>query len=160
MRNQRHANIPMCLAGVLFCLTLISIHLTGGLYAKYTTRSEFEDLARVAKFEVTENQTRFQQELVVDMTPGTYTSSITVDNQSEVAINYVVTVKNTTGNLPLKFQIGGAAVTSGEHISVNSIPVGGKEDISMNIIWDQEGALAYIGMVDMISITVEAVQID
>lgn len=160
MKKQRHYNIPMCLAGVLFCLTLISIHLTGGLYAKYTTRSESEDLARVAKFEVTENQTRFQQELVVDMTPGTYTSSITVDNQSEVAINYVVTVKNTTGNLPLKFQIGGAAVTSGEHISVNSIPVGEKKDISMNIIWDQEGALAYIGMVDMISITVEAVQID
>lgn len=43
-------NIPMCIASVLLCLTLISIHLTGGLYAKYITSSSAEDSARVITF--------------------------------------------------------------------------------------------------------------
>lgn len=43
-------NIPMCLAGILFCLTLISVHLTGGLYAKYTASGTGSDSARVITF--------------------------------------------------------------------------------------------------------------
>lgn len=43
-------NIPMCIAAVLFCLTLISIHLTGGLYAKYISSDSGNDSARVIKF--------------------------------------------------------------------------------------------------------------
>ena len=43
-------NIPMCIAAVLFCLTLISIHLTGGLYAKYISSASGGDSARVIAF--------------------------------------------------------------------------------------------------------------
>ena len=43
-------NIPMCIAFVLFCLTLFSIHLTSGLYAKYTTSASDSDSARVIRF--------------------------------------------------------------------------------------------------------------
>lgn len=43
-------NIPMCIASVLFCLTLISIHLTSGLYAKYVSSSSGNDSARVITF--------------------------------------------------------------------------------------------------------------
>ena len=49
-KRKRFVNIPMYLAGVLFCLTLISIHLMSGLYAKYTTRAEGSDSARVISF--------------------------------------------------------------------------------------------------------------
>ncbi|MBQ8611067.1 MAG: hypothetical protein IJ412_05075 [Oscillospiraceae bacterium] len=43
-------NIPMCLACVLLCLTLISIRMTGGLYAKYISTGSGGDSARVITF--------------------------------------------------------------------------------------------------------------
>ena len=43
-------NIPMCLAAIMLCLTLVSVHLTCGLYAKYTTSGESSDGARVIRF--------------------------------------------------------------------------------------------------------------
>ena len=43
-------NIPMSIASFLFCLTLISIHLTSGLYAKYISSASGNDSARVIKF--------------------------------------------------------------------------------------------------------------
>lgn len=43
-------NIPMCIASFLFCLTLISIHLTSGLYAKYITSASGGDSASVITF--------------------------------------------------------------------------------------------------------------
>lgn len=43
-------NIPICIASFLFCLTVISIHLTGGLYAKYVSTGSAGDAARVISF--------------------------------------------------------------------------------------------------------------
>jgi hypothetical protein len=51
VRNHKtKINIPMCLAVILLCLTLISIHLTSGLYAKYISSDSGNDFARVIKF--------------------------------------------------------------------------------------------------------------
>ena len=47
--KKRH-NIPIYLACLLLCLTLISIHFFSGLYAKYTTTVSGSDSARVIKF--------------------------------------------------------------------------------------------------------------
>lgn len=43
-------NLPMCLAAVLFCLTLISVHFASGLYAKYISRGAAGSVARVISF--------------------------------------------------------------------------------------------------------------
>ena len=48
--HKTKMNIPMCLAAILLCLTLISIHLTSGLYAKYISSASGNDSARVIKF--------------------------------------------------------------------------------------------------------------
>ena len=48
--NKTKMNIPLCLAAILLCLTLISIHLTSGLYAKYISSASGNDSARVIKF--------------------------------------------------------------------------------------------------------------
>ena len=48
--HKTKMNIPMCLAAILFCFTLISIHLTSGLYAKYISSASGNDSARVIKF--------------------------------------------------------------------------------------------------------------
>lgn len=163
MKQQRRMNIPMCLAGILFCLTLISIHLTSGLYAKYTTQSSSEDTARVAKFEVTETATSFSNNFEIPMTPGTLSKTITIENKSEVAIRYEITVENRTGNLPLDIYVLRAQDTV-ESSTTNSwksdIAVGETENITMQIQWEKEGALAYMGMVDVLRISLEAEQID
>lgn len=43
-------NIPICIALFLFCLTIISVYLTSGLYAKYIGSASGNDSARVIKF--------------------------------------------------------------------------------------------------------------
>ena len=48
--HKTKMNIPMCLAAILLCLTLFSIHLTSGLYAKYISSASGNDSARVIKF--------------------------------------------------------------------------------------------------------------
>lgn len=49
-KKTAKVNIPMCIASFLFCLTLISIHLTSGLYAKYIITASGSDSARVITF--------------------------------------------------------------------------------------------------------------
>ena len=65
-------NIPMCIASFLFCLTLISIHLTSGLYAKYINSDSGNDSARVIKFgELTISETGdFYQDNKLMIIPG------------------------------------------------------------------------------------------
>lgn len=77
-------NIPMCAALVLLFLTMLSIHLTSGLYARYTATSTASDSARVAKFDVT------AAVQPVDGKEGEFT--LTVTNNSEVAVEYQVVV--------------------------------------------------------------------
>lgn len=49
--NGTKLNIPMCIAFMLLCATLFSIHLTSGLYSRYVATDEGTDSARVIKFE-------------------------------------------------------------------------------------------------------------
>lgn len=86
-KNPSRVNIPMCAAGVLLCLTLFSLHLTSGLYAKYISTATGSDSARVAKFEVV--TTKDASDVVItsgESTDNVYTFNI--NNQSEVAISY------------------------------------------------------------------------
>ena len=77
-------NIPMCAALVLLFLTMLSIHLTSGLYARYTATSTASDSARVAKFHVT------AAVQPVDGKEGEFT--LTVTNNSEVAVEYSIEI--------------------------------------------------------------------
>ena len=51
-QNKKPAklNIPMCTFCVLFCLTLVTVYMTSGLYAKYTATANDGNGARVIKF--------------------------------------------------------------------------------------------------------------
>lgn len=78
-------NIPICAALVLLFLTMVSIHMTSGLYARYTTSDSAHDSARVAKFAVESVLTPVENE------NGKFT--LTVTNNSEVAVQYKVEVE-------------------------------------------------------------------
>ena len=97
-------NIPMCAALVLLLLTMISVHLTSGLYARYTTTATGSDSARVAKFKVECTVA----ENITDDKEGTFT--VTVQNLSEVAIEYDILVNSDR----LTAKIGGNDPTSTE----------------------------------------------
>lgn len=89
---MRLGSLMIRVALILLCLVMISIHLMGGMYAKYTTKGSGGDDARVAKFEVlTEGDAK---DLVltsasIDSASGDY--KIRITNNSEVAVTYTVT---------------------------------------------------------------------
>ena len=155
-------NIPMCLAAILLCLTLFSCHLCGGLYAKYSATGNGKDAARVAKFDVSEDGVYFSENIVFDETvPGSEKKEIIVTNNSEVAVACVVTIKNTTQNIPYSFSINGSTFSMNE-CSVTCYLEPNSQDNIIEIVteWDEEGAVKYMGMVDMIKLTISAEQVD
>lgn len=93
MKGRKH-NIPMCMALVLLCLTMLTTHLTGGLYARYTTTATGSDGARVARFDV-------QCTVVEDGdTEGQF--KVTVKNESEVTVSYKLQVEPEQGTPAMK----------------------------------------------------------
>lgn len=90
--GKKKMNIPMCVALVLLLLTLVTSHMTSGLYARYTTVNSISASARVAKFQVdtTPGLTDVTVDVAQDST-GAYT--FTVTNNSEVVVRYSVIVK-------------------------------------------------------------------
>ena len=87
----RLGSIMIRIAGVLLCLTLFSFHLTAGLYARYCTRGNAADFARVADFDVKVTGPEGVDCIVSAMQPGQIT--LTVKNDSEVAVSYSFRVK-------------------------------------------------------------------
>ena len=81
--NKMKMNIPMFAALILLLLTMITTHMTSGLYARYTASASGSATARVARFDVGCN--------VADNGDGTY--KLTVTNDSEVSVSYTVTVE-------------------------------------------------------------------
>lgn len=104
-KRQAKMNIPMCVAAVLLCLTMITTHMMFGLYARYVVKSEGGDVGRVAAFDVA-------VEPVGEMTQGfenlngkqTAAYRIILKNQSEVAVACTV-------NVSLDEDLVGAIVT-------------------------------------------------
>ncbi|MBQ7035663.1 MAG: hypothetical protein IJN34_08005 [Clostridia bacterium] len=164
MRNQQQAkmNIPICLAGILLCLTLFSLHFTGGLYAKYTAKGSGGDDARVARFNITEDRSNFSETLKIETTPGKVEEKIIVTNSSEVAIAYTVTIKNRTQNIPYSFSVDNSAPSLDECSVTHYLePNTSSAEIPIVAEWENnETATNYIGMVDLIDITIHAQQVD
>lgn len=92
-RSGKRVNVPMFCAGILFCITAVSVFLSSGLYAKYTVRQVAADSSRVASFNVgltpvapfshTRNN-RFNDEA--------FSYNMTLNGNSEVDVNVDVNV--------------------------------------------------------------------
>ena len=145
----------------LLVLVLISFSMTGNLLARYATTADGTETARVAKFNISETGI---SEIVVssqNFYPGyTLVQPIEINNNSEVAIDYSLTVEILTDNLPLVLNMNGE---EGRRIIINKKlqPNSGKEEYTLNILWPEaENSLDYSMMVDAIKLSVNAVQID
>lgn len=70
--SKNKTNIPLRLAGILFCLTLVSTYMTSGFYARYISRSTGDDYTNIVDFgnlTLTESGT-FQSDGTMIIIPG------------------------------------------------------------------------------------------
>ena len=70
------------------------------------------------------------------------------------------TIENKTKNIPFKFQINECEATLNKCSVTSYMQPDSETVINISAIWEQEGALDYVGMVDLITITVNAQQVD
>ena len=72
MTKHRKRNTPVCAFGVLFCLTMITFCITGGLYAKYVGADDNQNSARVITFgQLTLTETGdFEEDGTLRIIPG------------------------------------------------------------------------------------------
>lgn len=156
--SRKKPNIAICVAFVMLCLTLVSTYMTAGLLAKYTTSDQASDSARVAKFTVSSSALgtfeKIESTFVLgDLAPTDEfikMKTFSIQNDSEVSVECRIEVKNVTMNLPLVFDYTKNVV----------IAPGGTKEIDLLVKWPSEGALSYIGMVDLFEVKVIVDQID
>lgn len=86
-------SMMMRIAMVCLCLVLLSFHLMGGLLAKYTSSGNDDDSARVAKFHLVVDGDPDAVTVTAGTSNNSDTYTITVNNDSEVAVEYTITVK-------------------------------------------------------------------
>lgn len=165
-QNKPKRNIPLRVAALLFYLTLCTTYLVSGLFARYTASSQSGDQARVAKFSIRGGDA-LSQTIQADVTPGPSTDvSLVIFNESEVAVEYTVEVAQVTNNLPLSLSLAnqdGAPILTqnGTQFTARQLPGNHTDKYSLKIEWTNTGNdLALMGMVDHITVTVTATQID
>lgn len=175
-KNKTKMNIPVRAAAVLLCLALVSTYFVSDLFARYTTSDQSSDSARVAKFSI-ESSEILSQFIGVSLAPGgTDERTFTVENNSEVDVEYTVTVDNVTKNLPLKLSLETVAPSSstvqidGTTATAHQNPGSHEDTYKLRITWPKDTAkyeesdaardIALMGMVDHIAVVVKAVQID
>ena len=169
--KHRFHEIIVTSASVLLCLTLISAYLTAGMFARFVSSGSGSDSARVATFNVDENgelTASFAAEFVPNVPSYKH---VRVLNSSEVAISYTIKIKNETNNMDLSFRCGSDKSSlqdmtlDGDAYSytVYFAPGGQECQLLLEILWnsdDSDEALAYMGAVDLVTITLVASQVD
>lgn len=92
---MRLGSLMIRVALILLCLVMISVHMMSGMCARYTTKGSGGDDARVAKFDVVVTGVPADSIVVYSETAGDV-YSIRVENRSEVAVSYDISVKFET----------------------------------------------------------------
>ena len=138
MKNINKVNIPLLLAGILFCLTLISSSLTSNLIAKYSTSTTGGDSARVAKFDVITTKDIDKIELVPGDRESSVTYKFTIKNNSEVVVKNSVIVENVPENVQVKFNNSASETSGGADITfdVGVLDIGGSVDCTLTFYAD------------------------
>ena len=138
MKNKNKVNIPLLLAGILFCLTLISSSLTSNLIAKYSTSTTGGDSERVAKFDVITTKDIDKIELVPGDRDSSGTYKFTIKNNSEVVVKNSVIVENVPENVQVKFNNSASETSGGADITfdVGVLDIGGSVDCTLTFYAD------------------------
>lgn len=144
-------------AAVLLILVMLTTSMVAGRYARYVTTATGSDSARVAKFSVSESGSFFTT-ISLKVSPGeNATAEVVVKNDSEVAVEYRIETKNHYNNLPLEFSLRDGETRE----TALTLDPGEEKKLKLAIIWDEsETDDKYIGMVDLVDVTIYVTQID
>lgn len=96
MKAKTRPPIAIIAASVLLCLVLVSVHMTSGMFARYTVQAQSDDAARAAAFNVSaEADTYHPVSIIADGTDenGVATYTVKVKNNSEITVRYDAVVK-------------------------------------------------------------------
>lgn len=166
IRSREKEKWIMYTLAVLLCLVLTTFWLMCNMYAKYSAQASGSDSARIAKFNVTETGTATQQ-IKANVYPGfSKTYNVDVTNASEVAITYSMDIQNKYENLPLEFKM---LDSNDNEITSKSIDISATDHephtYKLQISWPKDANASatdpdYAGKVDVIEITLNAVQKD
>ena len=161
--------IVLRLAAVLLSLVLITTGMVSGRYARYVTSASGSDSARVAKFTVTQSILQGETDLaqtipMPEIKPGdTVVINIVLEYDTEVAVRNTIDVQSLYSNLPLTISVQEKGTeTSGSSIFTAAYGPGTfKKEYEAAITWVRgSNDVDYIGMVDLIIITVTSEQVD
>ena len=165
-KNKTKINIPICAAAVLLCLALVTTYFVSGLFARYAASGQSSDNTRAAKFSI-EGGGVFSQPVVADFTPGSsIEKEFSVQNDSEVAVEYTIEVTNVTKNLPLQLSMGKkgsvpAVQKNDITFTEQKLPGSHTDNYTLRIEWpEKDNDSTLMGKVDYIRVTVTATQID
>lgn len=155
MKRNGRTPIIFYVGVALLCALLVTSHMMGGLYARYTSGAEGASSARVAKFAFTDNWGTQTQSIPLSgaaLIPGKeITVPVTVKNNGEVTIRYTVKVENLTENLP---------ITVGE-LANETIEIGETESFDIKIEWpSDQNTTDYMGKMDILRVSVTVEQVD
>ena len=162
-------SILMRVLAVLLMLVLVTSSMVSGRYARYVTTATYEDSARVAKFNIVETKGTAFTQIPAKITPGEVTEYISVQNYSEVAVEFTIKVESPYKNIPLMFRIMDGEEILAETENVNDMltftgTIGpGQQDkqYRLVIVWPlASDNIDYIGRVDLIQVSLNAVQVD
>ena len=167
-QNKRKTPLVFRAGIVLLCTLLFTMHLTGGLYARYVAGASGSDDAVVAKFSVSETvelkgSTINLGEYHINeaINPGeNVTYTFEVINNSDVTLRYRFIATNVTQNLPLTFTVvdGGEETAADEGVA---IAIGVNKTVDFKIGWNEAYRdPSFCGKSDYITVTVIAEQID
>lgn len=98
MKSKTRFPVPMMVAAALLWLVLISIHLTSGMFARYTVNARDEGSARAAAFNVSaEADASSPVSIIADGTDnnGKAVYTVRVKNDGETAVRYEAVVSFT-----------------------------------------------------------------
>lgn len=168
MNMKKHKNIGILL---LYLFFLISITIINDSLARYHTSLTGSDKAKVGLFVIKDDiQTNIDVNLskIDSESPITYTFYIQNYNEkgtSEVNTRYTLSFKTKYGNLPLEYSLykddGTDNVLNGENTYTDLLHYGVEEKIKYILIINlPKEAYDYQDMVDIMSIQIEAVQVD
>lgn len=159
-RKYFENKLSLIIVSLLF-LVMLSSTLAGNLLAKFTTGATKEETAQVAKFKITETGVMEINVETEKIKPGSIINQpITVQNESEVAVNYTLTA-STTGNLPLILKMDGQEgnpLVFSQNLTPNDSSA---REYTLQIVWpEDENDTKYIKMIDVVKLSLSVVQVN
>lgn len=160
MEKKKAGKLRLPLFSYVSYLLVASFLLTGVTFSGYITTIRGGDDSRVAHFGISESGV---SEAMIEATivPGeTVTKDLTIQNKSEVAIDYTVEITNVTKNLPISFSVNDVETVDGKFSDVLQ-PNEPTKLYVLQIVWDENDSSPYYsGMIDQLKVSVRAEQRD